>query len=56
MPSYGEKQIPAGKECKPCLGPLAGQRSMQSRDMSIKTSLKLDNIEYKGNAVLRANR
>jgi len=56
MPSYGEKQMPAGKECKPCLGPLAGQRSMQSRDVSIKTSLKLDNIEYKGNAVLRANK
>jgi len=56
MPSYGEKQIPAGKECKPCLGPLAGQRSMESKDMSIRTTLKLDNIEYNGNAVLRANR
>jgi len=55
MPSYGKKQIPAGKECKPCLGPLVGERSMKSRDVSIRTSLKIDNIEYKGNAVLRAN-
>ena len=56
MPSYGEKQIPAGKECRPCLGPLAGERSMKSRDMSIRTSLKIDNIDYKGNAALRANK
>jgi len=57
MPSYGEKQKPAGvqlpcpERCKP-----VGERSMESRLTNVKIDLKVDNIEYKGNTVLRANR
>ena len=58
MPSYGEKQIPAGKK-KMCnhnyyKGP-AGDRKMMSRDKTIISDLSIDNIPYKGNVVLRAN-
>ena len=56
MPSYGMKQKPAGKDCG-CKGePMPGDREMKSQDTTIITNLKFDNIEYKGNAVLRANR
>jgi len=55
MPSYGEKQIPAGKECAPCSKPIPGERKMMSRDKTIISDLAIDNIPYKGNAVLRAN-
>ena len=55
MPSYGEKQMPAGKKlscgCKPF-----GTRVMASRNPLIATDVRFDNIEYKGNAVLNANR
>jgi len=58
MPSYGEKQIPAGVElpcperCKP-----VGTRVMRSNNAVITPTLKrIDNIPYKGNAVLNANR
>jgi hypothetical protein len=55
MPSYGEAQKPAGvkKECG--CGHL-GPRRMMSKNMMIKTSLKIDNVPYKGNAVLNANK
>lgn len=55
MPSYGEKQVPAGKKCACSAKPIPGHRSMSSRDRSIISDLSIDNIEYKGNAVLRAN-
>jgi len=55
MPSYGEKQMPAGKDISPKSKPL-GQRSMVSRDTTIKTTLKIDNCEYKGNPVMNANK
>jgi hypothetical protein len=55
MPSYGEMQKPAGvnktKPGKPC-----GKRRMMSKNMNIRTSLKIDNVPYKGNAVLNANK
>ena len=58
MPSYGEKQIPAGKKknCNPNYFKPMGTRSMESRMTTEKTDLKVENIEYKGNAVLRADR
>ncbi len=58
MPSYGEKQVPAGmkKNCNPNYFKPAGTRSMESRLTNVKTGLKIENIEYKGNAVLRANK
>ena len=56
MPSYGMKQKPAGKKmacgCKPL-----GTRVMKSNTSTITPSLKkIDNITYKGNAVLNANK
>ncbi len=59
MPSYGQQQIPAGKKkmCNPNYykGP-SGERIMRSRDVNIVPDLEIDNIQYKGNVVLRANR
>ena len=55
MPSYGEKQMPAGKDISPKNKPL-GKRSMISRDTTIRTTLKIDNCEYKGNQVMNANK
>ncbi len=59
MPSYGEKQMPAGKK-KMCnknyyKGP-AGDRRMKSRDMTIISDLEISPAQYQGNVVLRANR
>ena len=56
MPSYGKQQIPAGKKraCNP--KPMPGHRVMKSRDTNIISDLEVDNIPYKGNVVLRANR
>ena len=58
MPSYGEKQVPAGmkKNCNPNYFKPMGKRSMESGLTNVKVDLKVENIEYKGNAVLRANR
>ena len=55
MPSYGEVQKPAGvkKYCR-CTKP--GKRRMMSKNMNIRTSLIIDGPEYKGNAVLNANK
>jgi len=55
MPSYGEKQQPAGKDISPAIKPL-GKRTMASRNSTIKASLSLDNCTYKGNAVLNAQK
>mgnify|MGYP003114697538 FL=1 len=55
MPSYGEKQQPAGKDISPAIKPL-GKRTMVSRNATIKPSLGLDNCTYKGNAVLNAQK
>ena len=56
MPSYGQKQKPAGKKlscgCKPL-----GTSIMKSNNSTITPTLKrIDNISYKGNAVLNANK
>ena len=56
MPSYGKSQIPAGKKCKCSAKPMPGHRVMKSRDRNIISDLEVDNISYKGNVVLRANR
>tara|TARA_R100000951_G_C2523868_1_gene144301 strand:- start:229 stop:399 length:171 start_codon:yes stop_codon:yes gene_type:complete len=56
MPSYGEKQKPAGVKLKCGCKPL-GTRVMVSNNSTITPTLKsIDNIAYKGNAVLNANR
>ena len=56
MPSYGEKQKPAGVNI-PSKIPVVGTRVMVSSDCTITPTLKrIDNIPYKGNAVLNANR
>ena len=56
MPSYGKSQVPAGKKCKCSAKPMPGHRVMRSRDRNIISDLEVDNIPYKGNVVLRANR
>ena len=55
MPSIGEYQKPAGVNISKS-PKLPGKRSMQSRNSTIKPSLHLDNCEYKGNAVLNAQK
>ena len=57
MPSYGEKQKPAGIKL-PCGSKPLGERKMVSRNSTIKTTLKIDNIPHKlqSNAVLNANK
>ena len=56
MPSYGEKQMPAGVNI-PCKIPVIGTRVMDSNNSTITPTLKrIDNIPYKGNAVLNANK
>ncbi len=55
MPSQGKQQIPAGKKCKCSAKPISGHRVMRSRDRNIISDLEIDNIQYKGNVVLRAN-
>lgn len=57
MPSYGEKQERAGVELstpKRCM-PL-GDRTMKSRNSNIAPGLTINNIPYKGNATLEANK
>ena len=56
MPSYGEKQIPAGVKL-PCGCKPLGTRTMKSNNAVITPTLnRIDNIPYKGNAVLNANK
>jgi|TARA_E500000305_G_scaffold440_1_gene355 hypothetical protein len=58
MPSYGEKQMPAGRKkmCNPNYYKPIGTRTMKSRDKTIVTDLEIERLEYKGNAVLNANK
>ncbi len=57
MPAYGENQKPAGvklntpKRCMP-----VGERTMKSKDGTIAKAFTVNNIPYKGNASLNANR
>ena len=53
MPTYGEKQKPAGVNKSPMQKPL-GKRTMESRNVNIKPSLSIDNCPYKGNPALNA--
>jgi len=55
MPTIGKSQKPAGVDKSPQQKPL-GKRYMESRNMDIETNLVIDNIPYKGNAVLNANK
>ena len=55
MPSYGKNQKPAGVNKSPKVKNL-GTRSMDSRNRMIKTSLKISEVGYPGNAVLNAEK
>ena len=55
MPTYGEQQKSAGVNKSPVQKPL-GKRVMKSRNRLIEPTLSIDNVPYKGNAVLNANR
>ena len=56
MPSYGEKQKPAGKVLNTAK-PIVGTRVMKSNNSTITPTLSgIKNCEYKGNAVLNANK
>lgn len=55
MPSYGEKQMPSGIVLNSAKS-IVGTRVMKSNNSTITPTLKrIDNIPYKGNAVLNAN-
>ena len=57
MPSYGEPQKTAGVKLKtPERLNRVEKRSMVSRNMNVETALTMDNIPYKGNANLLANK
>tara|TARA_R100000655_G_C2943078_1_gene186022 strand:+ start:107 stop:280 length:174 start_codon:yes stop_codon:yes gene_type:complete len=56
MPSYGKNQAPAGKVLNTAK-PVVGTRTMKSNNSTITPNLKsIDNIPYKGNAVLNAQK
>lgn len=56
MPSQGEYQQPAGLKLEGGK-PIAGTRVMRSNNTTIMPTLdKIDQIPYKGNAVLNANK
>ena len=55
MPSYGEKQMPAGI-VRSIAKPILGSRTMKSKDGTIMPAMTVDNWTYKGNAVLNANK
>ncbi len=54
MPTQGGSQTPAGVDKSPEFVNV-GTRKMVSRNMMIKSNLSIDNVPYKGNAVLNAN-
>ena len=54
MPSYGEKQKPAGVD-KSHLVVDAGKRKMKSATTTNRAGFSIDNCSYKGNAVFNAN-
>ena len=55
MPSYGEYQKPAGVKLSSKRANL-GTRTMKSNNTVIKTTLRIDNVPYKGNPVLNAQK
>jgi len=55
MPSYGEKQVPAGIK-KNIAKPILSSRTMKSRNGVITPAMTINNCSYKGNAVLNANK
>lgn len=55
MPTQGEQQNPAGVNKSPMQKPL-GKRTMESKNVNIKPSLSIDNVPYKGNAALNAQK
>ena len=56
MPSYGEKQAPAGRVLNTAK-PIVGTRVMKSNNTPVIPTLRqIDNVPYKGNAVLNANK
>jgi|TARA_R110000824_G_scaffold39884_7_gene120063 hypothetical protein len=60
MPSYNGKRVnpstyTAGFAIK-CGCTKPGDRTMKSNNTTIKPTLKIDSVEYKGNAVLNANK
>ena len=57
MPSYGQKQKPAGVKLKNQCKPIVGTRKMVSNNMTVVPTLnRIDNIPYKGNPALLAQR
>ncbi len=60
MPSYNGKRVnpstyTAGFAIK-CGCTKPGDRTMKSNNTTIKPTLKIDSVEYRGNAVLNANK
>jgi len=56
MPSQGEYQQPAGIKLE-CKKTIPGTRIMRSNNTTIIPTLRqIDNVPYKGNAVLNANK
>ena len=55
MPSYGEYQKPAGVKLS-CGCTNLSTRTMKSNNMMVKTTLRIDNVPYKGNSVLNAQK
>ena len=56
MPSYGKRKPPSGKGLNTAK-PIVGTRDMKSNNSTISPMIgTIDNIPYKGNAVLNANR
>ena len=55
MPSYGEKQKPAGVN-KPCTCALLQDKEILSRNINKDSAPKFYEVPYKGNAVLDANK
>jgi hypothetical protein len=55
MPSYGEKQKPCGVALQK-EKPIIGKRVMTSRDNTITNTLVIDNVVYKGNPALEAQK
>jgi len=57
MPAYGETQKSAGVKLKtPDRCKRVEKRTMKSRNSTIEPAFTIDNIPYKGNANLLANR
>ncbi len=55
MEKSGHPQTPAGRVN--IIAPkIVGKRSMAANNTAVKTTCMIDNVPYKGNAVLNANR